>query len=175
MYMEKVNEIKRDMGKRFNKKIIGDLLYGFTWEDKVLRTLHKTVNPNIKKYKDNFSNFDFYLKNDENETVCELELKTRRTYRNQYRTVPASIDKLKKAKLNSLNGVNSYFIYNFDNQNDRTKKTLYYYKFNPNQEGVEWFIGKIINKKTNGKKKECIHIKTKYLKSLMKHLKDDLP
>lgn len=174
MYMNKVNEIKAEMGKRYKPSTEKDLLYGFTWEDKVLKILHESVNKDIKKYTDNFANFDFYLKSKNGDLICDLELKTRRTYKQQYASVPASINKLMRAIENSLNGIDSFFIFNFDNKKDNTKKALYYYKFNKYAKDTEWYIGKIINKKTNDKPKDAIHIKTRFLKSF-KHLKDDLP
>ena len=174
MYMNKVNEIKAEMGNRYRQSTEKDLLYGFTWEDKVLKILHNSVNKDIKKYEDNFANFDFYLKSINGDIICDLELKTRRTYKQQYASVPASINKLIRAIENTSNGIDSFFIFNFDNKKDKTKKALYYYKFDNNAKNTEWYIGKIINKKTNDKPKDAIHIKTKYLKSV-RYLKSDLP
>ena len=175
--MERVENLKRLLGKSFNPKTIPQLLVGFENEDKVLDYLQKLVNPNIQANNDDLANFDYYLNDDNNKLLCELELKTRNITRNQYKDVPVSIQKLEKALINANNGIPSFFIYSFKSSTVKDKRTLYYYRFDENAKNIDWFIGKVINKFTSkdGKLKKCLSIYTDKLKPIRKLEFETLP
>ena len=135
-----------------------DIRFGKLNEIKVLEILNK-YNNNIKKYKYNYSTFDFYLRDENKKKIIEYELKSRNIKYMQYPTIICGKNKFEYAKKRLLKGIKPIFLFYF-------LDGLYYWELKDiDKQKNEFSFGKICNKKRNDKKiDDGLFIKMEYLK-----------
>ena len=102
-----------------------DLEFGFQNELEILGLINDII-PDTYKTENTYNNFDF--RNDR--LKIDFELKSRRIYKGQYRTVYFANCKLDKGRENLANGESRRVIYLFDfvAKNDRSKRELWFWE-----------------------------------------------
>ena len=136
-----------------------DLKLGDKGENYTMKILRKYY-PTIKQFRNFFSPFDFYVKNDnERKLDIIIEVKTRRVDFYTYDTLAFGYSKMEYAKkeLEKNKDLKIFFCWLLND------KKLYGWEYNGNNDN-EYTIGTIQNKFRNQKLSKCCYVNTKNIK-----------
>lgn len=119
--------------------------------------------PNVRKYSDFFSVFD-YCEKDENKNLLKVfELKTRNCSINTYPDFVFGKNKLDKADRLLSRGIRCFFMWYLLDENDKSKRQLYYWEYTARTLPEDFRVGLMGNPHIGQKPKPAIFVYTKHL------------
>ena len=136
-----------------------DIKFGKKCELEILKELHKT-NKNIEQHKWIFSPMDFFEKDNNDNIICEYELKSRNINHNKYPSLPFGYNKFRHSRKQIKKGIKQVYIWN-------CLDGIYYwilYDKKEQKKNNEYYIQKIQNKQRNEKADKGIYIYTEFIK-----------